>query len=73
VVDGKILDDNLRWCGKDPAWLERTAAANTLLPAEILLLLGNDTEDYVLLKKEKPPAAHRSTRTRGKTQGGERA
>ena len=47
-----VLDDNLHWCGKDHAWLERTAQANTLLVEEILLLIGNDTEDYFLLKKE---------------------
>ena len=52
VLDGQILDDNLRWCGKDRAWLERTAEANTLLVEEILLLIGNDTEDYFLLKKQ---------------------
>ena len=52
VLDGQVLDDNLHWCGKDHAWLERTAQANTLLPEEILLLIGNDTEDYFLLKKE---------------------
>ena len=46
------MEDNLRSCGKDRAWLERTAQANTLLPEEILLLVGNDTEDYFLLKKE---------------------
>lgn len=52
VLDGQILEDNLRTCGKDRAWLERTAQANALLPGEILLLVGNDTEDYFLLKKE---------------------
>ena len=52
VLDGQVLDDNLHWCGKDHAWLERTAHANTLLVEEILLLIGNDTEDYFLLKKE---------------------
>ena len=52
VLDGQVLDDNLHWCGKDHAWLERTAQANTLLVEEILLLIGNDTEDYYLLKKE---------------------
>ena len=39
-------------CGKDQDWLERSAQANTLLPEEILLLVGNETEDYFLLKKE---------------------
>ncbi len=52
VLDGQILEENLRSCGKDKEWLERTAEANTLLPSEILLLAGNDTEDYFLLKKE---------------------
>lgn len=52
VLDGQVLEDNLRWCGKDSAWLERTAQANTILPQEILLLIGNESEDYFLLKKE---------------------
>ena len=47
-----MLEENLHWCGKDRDWLERTAQANTLLPEEILLLVGNETEDYFLLKKE---------------------
>ena len=52
VLDGQVLEDNLHWCGKDRDWLERTAQANALLPEEILLLIGNETEDYFLLKKE---------------------
>ena len=52
VLDGQVLEDNLHWCGKDRDWLQRTAEANTLLPEEILLLIGNETEDYFLLKKE---------------------
>ena len=59
VLDGQVLEDNLRWCGKDRAWLERTAQANTLLPEEILLLIGNETEDYFLLKKENRRAGGR--------------
>ena len=58
VLDGQVLEDNLHWCGKDRAWLERTAQANTLLPQEILLLIGNDTEDYFLLKKERRATVH---------------
>ena len=58
VLDGQVLDDNLHWCGKDHDWLERTAQANTLLVEEILLLIGNDTEDYFLLKKEPRRTAH---------------
>lgn len=30
VLDGQVLEDNLHWCGKNHAWLERTAEANTL-------------------------------------------
>ena len=52
VLDGQVLEDNLHWCDKDRAWLEATAEANTLLVSEILLLIGNETEDYFLLKKE---------------------
>lgn len=60
VIDGHVLEDNLSFCGKDKGWLEQTAAANTVMVSEILLLLGNDTEDYFLLRKEKPsPAAGR--------------
>lgn len=52
VLDGQVLAENLAICGKDAAWLERTAQANSLLLEEILILAGNDTEDYFLLKKE---------------------
>ena len=52
VLDGQVPTDNLHSCGKDLDWLERTAQANALLMEEILLLVGNDTEDYFLLKKE---------------------
>ena len=52
VLDGQVLAENLTTCGKDAAWLERTAQANSLLLEEILILAGNDTEDYFLLKKE---------------------
>ena len=55
VLDGQVLEDNLHWCGKDHAWLERTAEANTVLISEILLLVGNETEDYFLLEKREPP------------------
>ncbi len=46
VLMGRCSRKNLHWCGKDQDWLERTAQANTLLPEEILLLVGNETEDY---------------------------
>ena len=59
VVDGQVLPDNLAACGKDQAWLEQTARANGLPVGEILILLGNDTGDYFLLKKESRPAGGR--------------
>ena len=59
VVDGQVLPDNLAACGKDRAWLEQTARANGLPVGEILILLGNDTGDYFLLKKESRPAGGR--------------
>ena len=31
VLDGQVLAENLTTCGKDAAWLERTAQANSLL------------------------------------------
>ena len=35
VLDGQVLEDPLHWCGKNHAWLERTAEANTVLISEI--------------------------------------
>ena len=55
TVDGQVLEDNLQACGKDRAWLEKTARAHALAVRDILILLGNDTEDYFLLKKEGSP------------------
>ena len=37
VLDGQVLAENLTTCGKDAAWLERTAQANSLLLEEILI------------------------------------
>ncbi len=54
VLDGQVLEDNLRWCGKDRAWLERTAQANTLLPEEILLLDRQRDRGLFFAKKEPP-------------------
>lgn len=60
VLDGQVLEENLHWCGKDDAWLKRIAQKNALAVREILLLVGNDTEDYFLLKKEsRHPAAQK--------------
>ena len=55
VVDGQVLEDNLRACGKDRAWLERTAAAGGVRLEDILLLVGNATDDHFLVKKESRP------------------
>ena len=56
VVDGQVLPDNLAACGKDRAWLARCARAHGLPVEDILILLGNDSEDYFLLPREKRPA-----------------
>lgn len=60
VLDGQVLEDNLRWCGKDRAWLERTATANTVLPQEILLLIGNGDRGLFSAEKGRPPAGRKA-------------
>ena len=54
VVDSTLDEYGSELCER----LERTAEANTLLVEEILLLIGNDTEDYFLLKKERRATVH---------------
>ena len=52
VIDGKLLPENLFWCGKDKPWLERALAQNDCTLKQVLLLLGDDTEHFSLTKKE---------------------
>lgn len=52
VIDGIISYDNLTWCKKSPDWLGRILGSNHCDISQVLLLLGNDTDWYRLIKKE---------------------
>lgn len=52
ILDGKLMLDNLIWCGKDKEWLTNTLIQNRCHRREVLLLLGDDTDYYQLIKKE---------------------
>ncbi len=61
VIDGEVLQANLAWCGKGEQWLHQTAAENNTNTADILVLFGDDTPQYYLIKKENLPP-RRNTR-----------
>ncbi|HJA24892.1 MAG TPA: DUF421 domain-containing protein [Candidatus Fournierella merdigallinarum] len=52
VIDGQPLADNLAWCGKDKAWLERTLKKQRCPLSQVLVLLGDDAGAIELIKKE---------------------
>lgn len=52
VIDGNVLKENLVWCGKSEKWLAQMAAEHSTTPALIMILLGDDTNQYYLVKKE---------------------
>ncbi|HIX13160.1 MAG TPA: DUF421 domain-containing protein [Candidatus Anaerofilum faecale] len=52
VIDGEIMEDNLIWCGKNPDWLKGILAQNRLGLSDTLLLAGDDTEQYTLVRKD---------------------
>lgn len=54
VVNGEILADNLRWCGKDDLWLRKTLDSHRIGLDDVLLLAGDDSETYHLVKKNHP-------------------
>ena len=54
VVNGEILADNLRWCGKDDLWLRKTLDDHRIGLDDVLLLAGDDSETYHLVKKNHP-------------------
>ena len=54
VLDGQVLEDNLRWCGKDRAWLERTAQANTLLTGRNFAADRQRDRGIIFAKKREP-------------------
>lgn len=55
VMNGEPEIMNLRWCKKESAWLETVLQKEGCALSEVLLLLGNDGEDYSLIKKEQTP------------------
>lgn len=52
IMDGKLMPDNLNWCRKSQSWLTAVLAQNSCKRRDVLLLLGDDTEHYQLIKKE---------------------
>ena len=52
VLDGRVLERNLKWCGKDPVWIEKVVQKEKTNLNEILLLMGDNTEEYWMIKKE---------------------
>ncbi len=57
VIDGEVLHANLAWCGKGEQWLHQTAAEHNTVPEDILVLFGDDSTQYYLVKKEALHAA----------------
>ena len=56
VIDGRVLPENLHWCGKSEAWLRGAAQAHGTSIPEILVALGSDSEDVFIIKKADRPA-----------------
>ena len=52
VVNGEVLADNLAWCGHDRPWLEKQLKKKRLGMGQVLLALGDDSEELTLVKKE---------------------
>ena len=52
VIDGKLLPENLFWCGKDKPWLERALAQNDCTLKQVLLLWATIPSISALQKRE---------------------
>lgn len=52
VIDGEVMEDNLTWCGKNREWLQEILTQNRLGLSDTLLLAGDDTEQYTLVRKD---------------------
>lgn len=52
VLEGKLMRQNLAWCGKDENWLEVQLAQRDASLSDVLAFLGNDTEDCFLIRQE---------------------
>lgn len=51
IVDGKMLAKNLCWCKKSEAWALSVLDKEHLTLKQTLMLLGNETENYQIIKK----------------------
>lgn len=52
VIDGEVMEDNLIWCGKNRSWLKDILAQNRVGLSDTLLLSGDDTPQYTLVRKD---------------------
>ena len=52
VIDGRVLADNLAWCGRNEKWLDKVLHQNKCSLRQVLLLLGDDSGQVQLVKKE---------------------
>ena len=52
VIDGRVLTDNLAWCGRNEKWLDKVLRQNKCSLRQVLLLLGDDSGQVQLVKKE---------------------
>ena len=52
ISDGEVLSKNLLWCKKNQRWLDEVLKENRVGLSDVFLLMGNDTEDYTLTRKE---------------------
>lgn len=51
VIDGRVAAENLSFCGKSEAWVKKVLKTEKIPLAHTLLLLGDDTEEYLLIRK----------------------
>ena len=49
---GEVLADNLAWCGRNEKWLDKVLRQNKCSLRQVLLLLGDDSGQVQLVKKE---------------------
>ncbi len=52
VIDGIVLEDNLAWCGKSKIWINEKITAQGITLNQVLVLIGDDTENYFLVKRQ---------------------
>lgn len=52
VLDGEAVIENLLWCKKDKGWLASVLAQERCSLEQVLLILGNDSDEYSLVKKQ---------------------